>query len=70
MNWNFSPRILIQGIDQNRAQEYLQQSPHHQQNIVGVKDATTLIRDASFVTLQIEQGLVYLGTDNETDVDS
>ncbi|AFZ52326.1 pyruvate kinase [Cyanobacterium aponinum] len=38
--------------------------------IVGVKDATTLIRDASFVTLKIEQGLVYLGTDNESDVDS
>lgn len=39
MNWNFSPRILIQGIDQNCAQEYLQQSPHHQQNIVaGVTD--------------------------------
>ncbi len=37
--------------------------------IVGVKDATTLIRDASFVTLKIEQGLVYLGTDNESDVD-
>ena len=31
--------------------------------IVGVKDATTMIRDASFVTLNIEQGLVYLGTD-------
>lgn len=38
--------------------------------IVGVKDATTLIRDASFVTLKVEQGLVYLGTDNESDVDS
>lgn len=38
--------------------------------IVGVKNATTLIRDASFVTLKIEQGLVYLGTDNQSDVDS
>lgn len=32
--------------------------------IVGVKEATRLIRDASFITLKIEQGLVYLGTDN------
>lgn len=31
--------------------------------IVGVKEATRMIRDASFVTLKIEQGLVYLGTD-------
>ncbi len=39
--------------------------------IVGVKDATTMIRDASFVTLNIEQGLVYLGTDGTKDkVDS
>lgn len=39
--------------------------------IVGVKEATRLIRDASFVTLKIEQGLVYLGTDNaQGDVDS
>lgn len=29
--------------------------------IVGVKDATRMIRDASFITLKIEQGLVYLG---------
>ncbi len=29
--------------------------------IVGVKDATKMIRDASFITLKIEQGLVYLG---------
>lgn len=39
--------------------------------IVGVKEATRLIRDASFVTLKIEQGLVYLGTDgSQGDVDS
>ncbi|BAQ60221.1 pyruvate kinase [Geminocystis sp. NIES-3708] len=39
--------------------------------IVGVKEATRLIRDASFVTLKIEQGLVYLGTDNaQGEVDS
>lgn len=39
--------------------------------IVGVKEATTMIRDASFVTLKIEQGLVYLGTDgNESEMDS
>jgi pyruvate kinase len=31
--------------------------------ILGVKDATTMIRNASFITLDIEQGLVYLGTD-------
>ena len=38
--------------------------------IVGVKEATRLIRDASFVTLKIEQGLVYLGTDSpQGDVD-
>ena len=35
--------------------------------IVGVKDATEMIRDASFVTLNIEQGLVYLGTDGTKD---
>ena len=35
--------------------------------IVGVKDATTVIRDASFVTMKIEQGLVYLGTDGSQD---
>ncbi len=35
--------------------------------IVGVKDATEMIRDASFVTLNIEQGLVYLGTDGSKD---
>ncbi|MGI0481328.1 pyruvate kinase [Geminocystis sp. CENA526] len=39
--------------------------------IVGVKEATRLIRDASFVTLKIEQGLIYLGTDSpQGDVDS
>ncbi|BAQ66281.1 pyruvate kinase [Geminocystis sp. NIES-3709] len=39
--------------------------------IVGVKEATHLIRDASFVTLKIEQGLVYLGTDSpQGDVDT
>jgi pyruvate kinase len=39
--------------------------------IVGVKEATCLIRDASFVTLKIEQGLVYLGTDGtQGDIDS
>lgn len=35
--------------------------------IVGVKDATRVIRDASFVTMKIEQGLVYLGTDGSQD---
>ncbi|AFZ46496.1 pyruvate kinase [Cyanobacterium stanieri PCC 7202] len=35
--------------------------------IVGVKDATRIIRDASFVTMKIEQGLVYLGTDGSQD---
>jgi len=39
--------------------------------IVGVKEATRLIRDASFVTLKVEQGLVYLGTDSpQGDIDS
>jgi len=40
--------------------------------IVGVKEATRLIRDASFITLKIEQGLVYLGTDGSKggDVDN
>lgn len=32
--------------------------------IVGVKDATELIRDGSFITLKVEQGLVYLGADD------
>jgi pyruvate kinase len=31
--------------------------------IVGVKDATNVIRDGSFITLRVEQGLVYLGAD-------
>ncbi|WP_431355540.1 pyruvate kinase [Cyanobacterium stanieri] len=35
--------------------------------IVGVQDATRIIRDASFVTMKIEQGLVYLGTDGSQD---
>ncbi len=35
--------------------------------IVGVKDATTMIRDASFITLNIEQGLVYLGASGNQD---
>lgn len=35
--------------------------------IVGVKSATNIIRDASFITLKIEQGLVYLGTDGSQD---
>lgn len=34
MSWNFSPRILIQGIDQNCAQEYLEQSSEHKNNII------------------------------------
>ncbi len=40
--------------------------------IVGVKEATRLIRDASFITLKVEQGLVYLGTDGSKggDVDN
>ncbi|MBF2057816.1 MAG: pyruvate kinase [Cyanobacterium sp. T60_A2020_053] len=35
--------------------------------IVGVKGATKVIRDASFVTMKIEQGLVYVGTDGTQD---
>lgn len=35
--------------------------------IVGVKSATTIIRDAGFVTLNIEQGVVHLGTDGSQD---
>ena len=35
--------------------------------IVGVKSATSVIRDASFVTLKIEQGLIYIGTDGLQD---
>ncbi len=35
--------------------------------IVGVKSATSVIRDSSFVTLKIEQGLIYLGTDGSQD---
>ncbi len=35
--------------------------------IVGVKSATNVIRDCSFITLKIEQGLVYLGTDGSND---
>ena len=31
--------------------------------IVGVTDATNIIRDGSFITLKVEQGLIYLGTD-------
>lgn len=31
--------------------------------IVGVKDATLVIRDGSFITLKVEQGLVYIGAD-------
>lgn len=39
MNWNFSPRILIQGIDQDCAQEYLQQFDGHRKDIVaGITD--------------------------------
>jgi len=39
MNWDFSPRILIQGIDQDCAQEYLRQSPDHKQHILaGITD--------------------------------
>lgn len=34
MNWNFAPRILIQGIDQDCAQEYLKQSSEHKHNII------------------------------------
>ena len=33
--------------------------------IVGVKDATNIIRDGSFITIKVEQGLIYLGTDGE-----
>jgi len=35
--------------------------------IVGVKQATSVIRDASFITMKVEQGLVYLGTDGAQD---
>lgn len=39
MNWDFSPRILIQGIDQDSAKHYISQSPEHTNNIVaGVTD--------------------------------
>ena len=31
--------------------------------IVGVDDAINIIRDGSFVTMKVEQGLVYLGAD-------
>jgi pyruvate kinase len=31
--------------------------------IVGVKEATNVIRDGSFISLKVEQGLVYLGID-------
>ncbi len=46
MNWNFLPRILIQGIDQDCAQEYLQQSPDHKQNILaGITDYNLSLTD-------------------------
>ncbi len=35
--------------------------------IVGVKDATNIMRDSSFITLKVEQGLIYLGTDGSED---